>query len=163
MPIWACYDSLVLITHLPLVNVSLGGAPTIFLTSIARILRLDFIPLDDFFRDSFDVGSASSSFNEIFLQSGYKSTSILLNLAIFCTMFLLMILLNAFAKCLDCSYAASKGNVIPNGRTHVPRMTASQKAMNASFRLILFTFFEFFICILVNFKAVSCGPKPLYI
>ena len=66
LPIWACYDCLVLISHLPLVNVALGGGPTIFLSTVARILRFEFIPLDDLLTDQFTVGSAENSFNAIF-------------------------------------------------------------------------------------------------
>lgn len=76
-------------------------------------------------------------------------------MASFTAFFIIMILVNAFSKCMDCSYAVNRSKPMVNGRTHVPVMTASQKALNASFRLILLTFFENFICILLNFKAVS--------
>lgn len=155
MPVWACYDCLVMISHLPLVNVSMSGSATIFLSTVAKILRFDFIPLNELMENNLDVGSASSSFNDKFSLNGYGSTSILLNLAVFVAFFVIMILANATALCLDCGHGTSKSKAVPNGRTHVPIMSSSQKALNAFFRLILFTFFEFFVCILINFKAVS--------
>ena len=42
LPIWATYDILVLITHLPLINVQIPGRTSVFLSEIARVLRLSF-------------------------------------------------------------------------------------------------------------------------
>ena len=42
LPIWAAYDSLVLISHLPLINVQIPGRTSVLLSEIAKVLRLDF-------------------------------------------------------------------------------------------------------------------------
>lgn len=45
--IWACYDVLVLISHLPLLNISYSGRVAIMLTEIAKVLRFEFVPVDE--------------------------------------------------------------------------------------------------------------------
>ena len=45
MPIWACYDTLVLMTHLPMLNMAIPGGTAILLTEMAQIFRFNFIPV----------------------------------------------------------------------------------------------------------------------
>ena len=66
LPIWTCYDSLVLISHLPLVNASIPGGMTIFLSTVAKILRFGFIPYDRWIAKSADVVLSNSTYNLIF-------------------------------------------------------------------------------------------------
>ena len=42
---------------------------------------------------------------------------------------------------------------LPNGRTEVINMSSVYKTVNMFFRLLLFTFLELFICLLINFKV----------
>ena len=46
LPVWACYDTLLLISHLPLLNVNMPGPTVIFLTTLAKILSFEFIQLE---------------------------------------------------------------------------------------------------------------------
>ena len=69
------------------------------------------------------------------------------------TLFGLLLLALVLAKGIDCSYVTDKKQTNPNGRTEVRTLTASQKVSNMIFRLLLVTFMEIFICLLINFKA----------
>jgi hypothetical protein len=51
LPVWATYETLVLIAHLPMVNVAMPGSAAIVLTELAKILRLSFIPVGDLWSD----------------------------------------------------------------------------------------------------------------
>ena len=67
LPIWTCYDCLLLITHLPLVNVSIPGRTSILLSEIAKILRFSFEPLKNWYSD-IDVGNSDRPLTNILMQ-----------------------------------------------------------------------------------------------
>ena len=46
VPFWALYDTLQLLTHLPLANVSMPGQATVFLSTLATILRFSILEVD---------------------------------------------------------------------------------------------------------------------
>ena len=146
---------MVLISHLPLVNASIPGGMTIFLSTVAKILRFGFIPYDKWIATAADVVISNSSYSYIFEQNGYGSTSIVLNLAALIALFVLTSWCIIFAKCMDCSYLKSEKKPVPNGREMARNLTYGQLALNCFFRLVMLTFLEFFICILINLKAVS--------
>ena len=146
---------MVLISHLPLVNASIPGGMTIFLSTVAKILRFGFIPYDKWIATASDVVISNSSYSYIFEQNGYGSTSIVLNLAALIALFVLTSWCIIFAKCMDCSYLKSEKKPVPNGREMARNLTYSQLALNCFFRLVMLTLLEFFICILINLKAVS--------
>ena len=146
---------MVLISHLPLVNASIPGGMTIFLSTVAKILRFGFIPYDKWIATAADVVISNSSYSYIFEQNGYGSTSIVLNLAALIALFVLTSWCIIFAKCMDCSYLKSEKKPVPNGREMARNLTYSQLALNCFFRLVMLTLLEFFICILINLKAVS--------
>ncbi len=79
----------------------------------------------------------------------------MLNLAAIIALFVLTIVFIFIAECMDCSYLNSQKKPVPNGREMARNLTYGQKAFNCFFRLIMLTFLEFFICILINLKAVS--------
>lgn len=56
LPVWATYEALVFISHIPMVNVAMPGSAAIVLTEVAKILRLSFIPINQILIDNFDVG-----------------------------------------------------------------------------------------------------------
>ena len=154
LPVWACYDCLVLITHLPLICISFPGNMTIMLSQFARILRLQFFTLEKSFTEHVDIGNANTPLNLVFYQNGYESSSIILNLTIFLALFGIIFLAQLFAKCADCMYVASDPKKpMPNGRTEVIHMSTVYKTVNMFFRMLLFTFLELFICLLINFKV----------
>ena len=95
---------MVLISHLPLVNASIPGGMAVFLSTVAKILRLGFIPYVDWIATAADVVTSNSSYAPIFEQNGYKSTSIVLNLAALIALFVIASCCILFAKCMDCSY-----------------------------------------------------------
>jgi len=152
VPIWACYDCLVLVTHLPLLNIGMPGRASILLSEIAKILRFSFEPLMDWYSD-IDVGESDSPLTNVFMQNGYESTSIIINLAVILAIFSLLIIAIVFAKCIDCNYVTNLQVPYPNGRTEVRSLTATQKVLNTVFRLFMVLFFEIFICTLINFEA----------
>ena len=41
LPFWALYDTLQLLTHLPLANVTMPGQTAVFLSTLASILRFN--------------------------------------------------------------------------------------------------------------------------
>lgn len=154
LPVWATYDSLVLVTHLPLVNVQVPGRTSILLSELAKVLRLDLELWKDWYKDV-DVGAADRPLTNIMMHNGYTSTSIIINLFPILCLFGLLTVSFVFAKCYDCSaFTSSRRNQPqPNGRTEVRMLTATQKVSNMIFRLLMIFFLEIFICILVNVKA----------
>ena len=58
LPVWSCHQTLVLISHLPMLNLSMPGSAAIVLSEVAKALRLDFIPLRRVLDEYFDVGAA---------------------------------------------------------------------------------------------------------
>ena len=46
VPIWGFYDTLQLLTHLPLANVSMPGQTAMFLSTLARMLRFNVLSID---------------------------------------------------------------------------------------------------------------------
>ena len=106
LPIWACYDCLVLITHLPLINVQIPGKTSVLLTEIAKVLRFQFETVLDWTKDM-DVGDSDRPLTNILAQNGYDSTSIITNLSSILGMFIVLLLLLIFAKCIDCSYISN--------------------------------------------------------
>ena len=106
LPIWACYDCLVMITHLPLINVQIPGKSSVLLTEIAKILRFQFETVQDW-TNEMDVGETNRPLTNILAQNGYDSTSIITNLSTILGMFIVLLLLLVFAKCIDCSYVTN--------------------------------------------------------
>lgn len=156
LPIWACYDCLVLITHLPLVNIQVPGKATVVFKEIAQILRLHFEPVQDWYKNV-DVGDAARPLTNVLMHNGYDSTSIIINLFPILCIFGLLLVAMVFAKCIDCSYVSSLAQPNPNGRTHVRVLTATQKVVNVMFRMLKVFFLELFICILINMEAKTSG------
>ena len=166
MPVWASYDALVLISHIPMINISMPSKTSIALTELSKTLRLDFIPLSDWVKDwtSSSIGYADKPLTIMLERDGYDATSILLNLAPFVFLFLLFVLAQLVAKCADCTYVRIVlKKPQPNGRSLSRSMTMTQKTLNGLVRLLVVTQTEFFICLFINFKAVS-GPVsfPIY-
>jgi len=58
LPVWSCHQTLVLISHLPMLNLNMPGSAAIVLTEAAKALRLDFIPARRILDEFFDVGAA---------------------------------------------------------------------------------------------------------
>jgi hypothetical protein len=57
---------MILISHLPLVNASIPGGMTIFLSTVAKILRFGFIPYDRWIAIAAEVVTSNSSYSLIF-------------------------------------------------------------------------------------------------
>ena len=55
LPIWACYDSLVLISHLPMLNIAIPGSSAVLLTEMAKIFRFNFIPVSEWLGNAFNL------------------------------------------------------------------------------------------------------------
>ena len=66
VPIWSCYDCLVLITHLPLLNIMVPGRTSILLSEIAKVLRFSFEPMRDWYKDM-DVGDSDRPLTNILM------------------------------------------------------------------------------------------------
>mmetsp|Transcript_36000 Transcript_36000/g.43964 ORF Transcript_36000/g.43964 Transcript_36000/m.43964 type:complete len:136 (-) Transcript_36000:707-1114(-) len=47
LSLWACYDTLLLIGHLSLLNISMPGPIVIFLTTLVKVLNFEFVPLEE--------------------------------------------------------------------------------------------------------------------
>lgn len=93
LPVWATYDILVMTTHLPLLNIAFPGSTSIFLSEMAKVFRLSFVPVDEWLIDSYDVGSGDKPLNNQFYLNGYKYSSILLNLGVFMCLFAILMVL----------------------------------------------------------------------
>lgn len=106
LPVWACYDSLVLISHLPLLNTAMPGRASIFLAEIANILRFNFEFIGDWYREV-DVGHGDRPLTNLFMQNGYSATSIVINLFMVLVFLAVLILGVGFAKIGDCTYVTS--------------------------------------------------------
>lgn len=120
LPIWATYETLVLISHLPMLNVTMPGSAAIVLTECANILRLnfDFLAIEDLFIDNLDVGNSDKPLNTLVAQNGYMYTSILLNMTSFFIIYLVLFLALVISKCLDSSEVTAKSpKPMINGRT----------------------------------------------
>lgn len=155
LPIWSCHQTLMLIMHLPMLNVNMPGSAAIVLTEAAKILRLEMIPLRRVLDDNFNVGGAGNALNMIMEQNGYAASSILLNLAPIIAIYTLLLLAQIIVKCMSSPY--SDPNKVPrpmiNGHSEARTLTASQKALNVLFRFQNTMLLEFFICTLINMKA----------
>ena len=46
VPFWAFYDTMQLLTHLPLANVSMPGQAAVFLSTLASMLRFSLLKVD---------------------------------------------------------------------------------------------------------------------
>ena len=158
VPIWATYDTLVLITHLPLLNIMIPGRTSILLSEIAKVLRFSFEPMRDWFKDM-DVGNSDQPLTNILMQNGYDSTSIIINLASILAIFILLLVALMLAKCIDCSYVTNLKQPNPNGRTYTRSLSATQKITSMMFKLLLVFFLEIFICLLINFKGETNGKN----
>lgn len=124
LPIWACYDCLVLISHLPLINTAMPGRTSVFLSEIAKILRFTFVHVEDWYSD-LDTGNAALPLSNLFMQNGYTASSIIINLAMILLLFGLLLLALVFAKCVDCSYLEGLRKPNLNGRTETRALTAT--------------------------------------
>ena len=49
LPIWACYDTLLLVCHLQLLNINIPGPTVIFMTTLTKILSFEFVPVEAYF------------------------------------------------------------------------------------------------------------------
>lgn len=56
LAIWVCYDTLALISHMPMINLQFTGNMSVCFIEFAKVLRLDFIPVADWIEDWTDVG-----------------------------------------------------------------------------------------------------------
>ena len=72
LPIWACYDCLVLISHLPLLNTAMPGRTSVLLSEVAKILRFTFIHAEDWHSD-LDTGHGALPLSNLFMQNGYTA------------------------------------------------------------------------------------------
>ena len=81
MPIWALYDTLLLIGHLPLINVNMSGATVIFLTTMTKTLSFSFFDLGSPLIDLLNKDAENENLGVLFFQSGYESVFVLVNLA----------------------------------------------------------------------------------
>lgn len=106
LPVWACYDCLVLISHLPLLNTAMPGRASIFLAQIANILRFNFEFVDVWYED-IDVGKGDRPLTNLFMQNGYAATSIIINLFMVLSFMAALIVCLGIAKISDCSYISS--------------------------------------------------------
>ena len=156
LPVWATYEALILISHLPMLNVTMPGSAAIVLTECAKILRLnfDFLSLEDLFIDNVDVGNSDKSVNTLLAQNGYMHTSILLNMTSFFVIYFVLLLALVVSKCLDSSEVTAKSTKpMMNGRTEVRSLTLTQKVVNAIFKFVRITMLVQLICMLINLKG----------
>ena len=133
---------------------------TVLIAEVAKVLRFSFPTVENWLIESIPVGNAHRYLTAQLELNGYEHTSILLNLSIFVAIFALTLISLVIAKCLDSTYVTDVlSQPLPNGRTEVRRFTSTQKVSNVMFRLLLASFLEFFICILVNIKTVSASQS----
>ena len=59
LPIWTCYQALVLTTHLPLLNVNMPGSSAIVLSEAAKALRLDHFQTERIWKEFFEIGNSN--------------------------------------------------------------------------------------------------------
>ena len=71
------------------------------------------------------------------------------------SIYALLALLILLSMLKDCGRTTVPPQPNPNGRTDVRSMSNTSKAINSFVRFFMISFFEVFICLLINFKAVS--------
>jgi len=153
LPVWACYDNLLLISHLPLLNVNMPAETVIFLTTLQKILSLQFFPLESSLIEILNKDALNENLGVIFFQSGYESVLSLVNMARFLVLFALMIVLAYVASHLDKRgvWPISKGE--PNGRTFIHVWTWRRVVANMTLRLAICLQTPIFVSVLINVMA----------
>ena len=116
---------------------------------------IEFVPVSDWILDAVDEGQANTALDNLFRQNGYEARSIILNLASIMSIFLLLLIFLLYGFLKDMGRTKLGQIPTPNGRTEVRYMSNTTKAINTFVRFMLLTFFEVFVCLLVNFKSVS--------
>ena len=142
-----------------MVNVAMPGSAAIVLTELAKILRLSFIPIGDFFIDNANVGKSNQPLNTLLGQSGYQSTSILINLGPFMLIFFILFIALIISKCWDVS-KISENDTLPmiNGRSEMQIFTMMQRISNMIFRFMQAAMLELIICMMINIMAEVDSP-----
>ena len=133
------------------------GSIAIVLSEAVKALRLDFIPLDRIWKEYMDIGNSDKELNMLVGQNGYSATSILINLAPYITIYVLILIANVVKKCMSQAYLdpTKKGKAMITGHSEPRILTGSQKFLNILFRFKFVTLLEFFMCAMINLKAVS--------
>ena len=89
-------------------------------------------------------------------QNGYAATSILFNLATFIAIYALILLANIVVKMMSSAYddPSRRGKLVVTGHSEPRYLSGSQKALNVFIRFKYATLLEFFLCAMINLKAV---------
>ena len=80
----------------------------------------------------------------------------MLNLAPYILIYALILLANIIVKCMTSAYIDPRRQPKPviTGHSEPRYLTGSQKALNVFFRFKFATLLEFFLCAMINLKAV---------
>ena len=114
VPYWAFYDTMQLLTHLPLANVSMPGQAAVFLSTLASMLRFNIFSIDKIVARLLGVDFEIRTMTELQRQAGYSSGYILINLSVIIGLVTLVAIVYVFTKVFN-----KKRMSAPNGRTNM--------------------------------------------
>jgi len=158
LPIWALFNTLQILVHLPLVNVPMPGNATAFLKGLLDIARLEVFNVRPWIKDWLRYPDGLDGLNAIFNDYGYDSKAAIVNLGVLTGLLFLGVLALIIAALVD--QISNKVLFAKNNRTHpdLPDKTTATWAVatqNAFLRFGFEVFLEFFLCALIN--VVSMG------
>ena len=120
VPFWAFYDTMQLLTHLPLANVSMPGQTAVFLSTLASMLRFNIFSIDKMVAYFLGVDFEIRTTTELQRQAGYSSCYILINLSVIIVLVALVAIVYVVTKVFDkISEYSPERMPAPNGRTNV--------------------------------------------
>ena len=157
VPIWALYDTLLLIGHLPLLNVNMPGTVVIFLTQLTKTLSFEFIALESTIINALNVSANNQNLGVLFYQAGYESVYVTVNLCRTFVILLFLLAVRVMFSCLDRSENCKIKRWSPNGRTEQPKngLKCSDVLYNIATRIILCVFIIICVSIFINLQTVS--------
>lgn len=161
MPIWALYDTLLLIGHLPLMNVNMSGTTVIFLTTLTKTLSFSFIDLGSPIINLLNEDAQNENLGVLFFQSGYESVFVIVNLARSIFGVILLVLFGSCASKLDKYKICKWGKPRPNGRTVVQQTHWNDVVYNVAFRTLLCIYLTCSIAIFINLKTHKVNEDGL--
>lgn len=101
VPFWALYDTLQILTHLPLANISMPGQTAVFLSTLASMLRLSLLSVDKFVAIQLGVDFEIRTATELQKQAGYSSSYVLINLSVMFVLIGLTLIVYVVSKAID--------------------------------------------------------------
>ena len=152
------YDTLLLISHLPLMNVNMPGATVVFLTTLSKVLSFEFVAMEGWMIGLLNKDAKNENLGVLFYQAGYESVFIIVNSSRTVLALLCLLLLGLIARHLDKNEECMRSRERkPNGRTHVRAWTWNDFVSNMVLRVIMCSYLTITVSVFINMKTVSAS------